>query len=145
MLQFYYRFVAPYHSILELGRIDTVMRLIETQFSLYVGDCWEHLCRQYVSGNEIDGIIYNMASRWWGKIFPNDNKEGTMIELDIVAESFDKKHILIGECKWTNGEDAQRLAHSFIRKSTKPPIRQKGAAGASRPFPEKDTRTSGSS
>lgn len=98
------------------------MRLIETQFSLYVGDCWEHLCRQYVSGNEIDGIIYNMASRWWGKIFPNDNKEGTMIELDIVAESFDKKHILIGECKWTNGEDAQRLAHSLSEKAQSLPF-----------------------
>ena len=95
MLQFYYRFIAPHRSILELRRIDTVMHLINAQFTQHVGDCWEHLCRQYISGNEIDGIVYNIASRWWGKIFPEGNKEGTMIELDVVAESFDKKHILI--------------------------------------------------
>lgn len=65
-------------------------------------ECWEHLCRQYVSGNIIDGIVYNMASRWWGKIFTEENKEGAMVELDVVAESIDRKHILIGECKWTN-------------------------------------------
>lgn len=90
MLQFYYRFVAPHRSILELGRIDRVMNLVESQFNQYVGECWEHLCRQFVSGNEIDGIAYDMTSRWWGKIFPEENKEGIMIELDVVAESFDK-------------------------------------------------------
>ena len=84
MLQFYYRFIAPHRSILELRRIDTVMHLINAQFTQHVGDCWEHLCRQYISGNEIDGIVYNIASRWWGKIFPEGNKEGTMIELDVV-------------------------------------------------------------
>ena len=117
MLQFYYRFVAPHRSILELGRVDRVMNLVESQFNQYVGECWEHLCRQFVSGNEIDGIAYDMASRWWGKIFPEENKEGIMIELDVVAESFDKKHILIGECKWTGGEDAQRLLHDLAGKA----------------------------
>ena len=26
--------------------------------------------------------------------------------MDVVAESLDKKKILVGECKWTSGEDA---------------------------------------
>ena len=30
-----------------------------------------------------------------------------MMEFDVVAESFDKKHILIGECKWTCSENAE--------------------------------------
>lgn len=126
MLQFYYRFIAPHRSILELRRIDTVMHLINAQFTQHVGDCWEHLCRQYISGNEIDGIVYNIASRWWGKIFPEGNKEGTMIELDVVAESFDKKHILIGECKWTNKEDAQRLARTLSEKAAHLPFIKDG-------------------
>ncbi len=67
MLQFYYRFIAPHRSILELRRIDTVMHLINAQSTQHVGDCWEHLCRQYISGNEIHGIVYNIASIWWGK------------------------------------------------------------------------------
>ena len=117
MLEFNYKFVAPYRSILELGRSETVLSIIQSQFSGYVGDCWEHLCRQYVSGNIIDGIAYNIASRWWGKIFTEENKNGEMVELDVVAESIDKKHILIGECKWTNKEDAQRLAFSLEAKT----------------------------
>lgn len=39
-----------------------------------------------------------------------------MIELGVVAESIDKKHILIGECKWTDGEDARRLVNSLKEK-----------------------------
>ena len=116
LLGFNYRFVAPYKSILELGRTEAVLNLIKAQFSGYVGHCWEHLCRQYVSGNIVDGIAYNMASRWWGKIFTGEDKKGEMIELDVVAESMDKKHILIGECKWTNKEDALRLVNSLEAK-----------------------------
>ena len=49
-----------------------------------------------------------------------------MVELDVVAESLDKKHILIGECKWTESEDAVSLRHKlqgitpylpFVKKS----------------------------
>ena len=47
------------------------------------------MCRKYVSGRCIDGVIYNKASRWWGKIF-TDN-DGRMVELDVVAESLDRK------------------------------------------------------
>ena len=36
-----------------------------------------------------------------------------MVELDVVAESLDKKHILIGECKWTESEDDVSLHHKL--------------------------------
>jgi len=109
LLSFLYRFVIPYQSVLELGRYDTVMNIIEEQFTQYLDLCWKKLCRNYVSGNTIDGIAYKVASRWWDKIFPEGSKEGEMRALDVVAESFDKKHLLIGECKWTKEEDAERL------------------------------------
>ena len=126
LLEFNYRFIAPYQSILELGRIDTVMNIVNNQYPQLVGNCWEHLCRQHVSGNVIDGITYNVASRWWGNIFPDEKKEGEMIELDIVAESLDKKHILIGECKWTTKEDTFRLIKSLEKKSKFLPFIKKG-------------------
>ncbi len=40
-----------------------------------------------------------------------EKKETRQVELDVVAESFDGKHLLIGECKWTRKEDASRLLH----------------------------------
>ena len=117
LLSFYFRFISPYRSILELGRYDTVMKMIDAQFTQFVRQYWELLCRNFISGNVIDGVTYNLASSWWGKIFPNDCKEGKMIELDVVAESFDKKHILIGECKWTETENAERLIHDLSEKT----------------------------
>lgn len=126
LLRFHYQFVVPYRSILELGKTDTVMQVVHAQLPQFIGQCWELLCREYVSGNVIDGIAYNMASRWWGKIFPPEDKNGEMIELDVVAESIDKKHILIGECKWTHDEDADRLIDVLEQKVKYLPFIKKG-------------------
>ena len=126
LLRFHYQFITPYRSLLELGKIDTVMEVVNSQLPQFVGYCWELLCRNYVSGNIIDGIVYNLASRWWGKIFPPDCKEGKMVELDVVAESIDKKHILIGECKWTHDDDADRLMTTLAEKAKYLPFVKRG-------------------
>ena len=126
LLRFHYQFIVPYRSILELGKADTVMQVVQAQLPQFIGQCWELLCREYVSGNIIDGIAYNVASRWWGKIFPQESKDGQMIELDVVAESIDKKHILIGECKWTHEEDADRLIDTLEQKAKYLPFIKKG-------------------
>ncbi len=126
LLRFHFQFIVPYRSVLELGRADTVMQVVLTQLPQFIGQCWELLCREYVSGNIIDGVAYNVASRWWGKIFPEDEKEGKMVELDVVAESIDRKHILIGECKWTHDEDADRLMEALEQKAKYLPFIKKG-------------------
>lgn len=111
LFRFYFRFISPYASLIEIGATNSVMHIINNQMSSYIGEFWKKLCRQFVSGRAIDGIAYNTASRWWGKIFPEGMPEGQMVELDVVVESLDKKHILIGECKWTKCEDATLLLH----------------------------------
>ena len=55
-----------------------------------------------MSGNTVFGITWDVASRWWGTV-----AKGKQIELDLVAESIDKKSLLIGECKWTKEEHAE--------------------------------------
>ena len=115
LFKFIYRFIAPNASILELGETNAVMNVVKTQLPSFVAECWENLCRNFVSGKEIDGILYNKSSRWWGKIFTEDVPKGEMVELDVVAESFDKQHVLIGECKWTTEEDAERILFRLQR------------------------------
>ncbi len=78
---------------------------------------WGKLCRETVSGNEIDGITYGIASRWWGNVSREER-----IELDIVAESLDKKYLLVGECKWTTRENSDRLFADLIEKANKLPF-----------------------
>lgn len=82
-----------------------------------MGEYWERLCREVVSGNEIDGITYSMARRWWGSVSRTES-----MELDVVAESIDKKYLLVGECKWTNSENSDKLLAELKAKAEKLPF-----------------------
>ena len=126
LLRFHYHFIVPYRSLLEMGKTEVVAQVIQTQLPQFIGQCWELLCRQFVSGNIIGGIAYNVASRWWGKVFPQDTPDGRMVELDVVAESIDKKHILIGECKWTHDDDANRIMEQLKAKTQNLPFIKRG-------------------
>lgn len=117
LLHFYYRFVAPYRSLLQMGQMRGVKQIISTNFNDYAAECWEQLCQDYVSGNIIDGIAYGKASNWRGK-----DRQGVPIELDVVAESLDHKHLLIGECKWTKPQDAKYLKLNLIERTKQLPF-----------------------
>ena len=112
-LSFHFRFVAPMRSFIELERYAPVDAVLDTQLSSHIGGWWEKLCRDAVSGNIIDGIMYGEARRWWGSILVDGKPQD--VELDVVAESFDKKTILIGECKWTTSENAHHLTEHLER------------------------------
>ena len=77
---------------------------------------WEKLCRNAVTGNVINGVLYDNAKRWWGTVLNEENKP-EQVEFDVMAESVDKKFLLVGECKWTAQEDAKLLAAELMRKA----------------------------
>lgn len=43
-------------------------------------------------------------------------------EFDVVAESFDGKHILIGECKWQSADYGERLLNELRSKAATAPF-----------------------
>lgn len=105
MLRFYYRFVLPFRSMIELGNSHLVLELFKKVENDYVAATWEELCRAFVGIRGVDGIIYQVASRWWGSYYDTVKKCYLPAELDVVAESFDRKHLLVGECKWQEHVD----------------------------------------
>ena len=107
LLRFHYRYVLPYRSLIELDNSQAVLNVFKHSENDYVSQTWEELCRNYVSANGIDGVIYQMASRWWGCYYDETKKQHISIELDVVAESFDHKHLFLGECKWQEHIDAK--------------------------------------
>lgn len=112
-MEFYYRFVAANKSYLALGRYERIMERIKRDFNNVVGRIWERSCAQAVSFRNLFGSDWGMASRWWGKV-PLKNEEGKIvggeeIEIDLVAESEDRKKLLVGECKWNSPDFADRL------------------------------------
>jgi AAA+ ATPase superfamily predicted ATPase len=114
-LSFHFRFVAPMRSFIELERYAPVDAVLREQMSGHIGGWWEKICRDAVTGNVIDGIMYGEARRWWGSVMIDGKPQD--VELDVVAESMDKKTILIGECKWTSLENA-RLLTEKLKKIT---------------------------
>lgn len=122
-MAFYYRFVAPNKSFLALGRHDRILDMIRKDFNSHVGYVWERSCRHAVSGNELFGTVWGLASRWWGTVsaFDESGKRAGAeeVEFDVVAESLDKREVLVGECKWTSADYADRLYRAMVSKVSK--------------------------
>ena len=106
LLRFHYRYVIPYRSLIELGNSQAVLIVFKNAENDYVSRAWEELCRNHISAYGMDGIIYQMASRWWGSYYNEEKQQCLPVELDVVAESIDGKHLFIGECKWQEHIDA---------------------------------------
>lgn len=65
----------------------------------------------------INGINFDIAKRWWGTNLKNEP-----MELDVVAESVDKKYLLIGECKWSKVSDTTALSRGLEQKASLFPL-----------------------
>ncbi len=115
-MAFYYQFVVPNRSFIELGRRLPIEQALAAHFQRYVSMHWEKLCRDAVTGNMVNGIVYGKAKRWWGAVL-NEKKESEQLEIDVMAESLDKKYLLVGECKWTNKENGKQLTAELLRKA----------------------------
>ena len=56
-------------------------------------------------------MVYGKASRWWRSA----NRDLT-VDVNVVAESVDNSTLLVGECKWTNEENAMSLLNELEEK-----------------------------
>ncbi len=123
LMNFYYTFIIPNLSNIGRGRRTVVMEEIQEKKSKYVSMHWEYLCQEAVSGNKVLGHRWGEASRWWGNVpllqADSHGNKYRPIELDVVAESTDGKYLLIGECKWTEGEYAGRLFDELKEKTAR--------------------------
>lgn len=115
-MAFYYQFVVPNRSFIELNRRLPIDQALNTHFSEYVSMQWEKMCRDAVTGNLVNGVVYGKAKRWWGSVL-NEAKKAEQVEFDVVAESIDKKYLLVGECKWTTQENGNQLTAELLRKA----------------------------
>ena len=115
-MAFYYQFVVPNRSFIELGRRLPIEQALTAHFSKYVSMQWEKLCRDAVTGNQVKGIVYGKAKRWWGSVL-NEDKKPEQVEFDVMTESLDKRFLLVGECKWTAKENGKLLTAELLRKA----------------------------
>lgn len=116
-VNFYFTFVVPNRSLIEIDKGNLVLQRLAERFPGYTSFWWEKLCRQAVSGSEVNGFIFGYARSWWGNVSKDER-----IEIDVIAESSDGKALLVGECKWTESENAARLIYELEEKVQKLPF-----------------------
>jgi len=116
-MSFYFTFVLPNRSLIELDKGEVVLNQVFQRLSGYTSYWWEKLCRQAISGSQLAGYTFGMAQKWWGNVSKTER-----MEIDVVAESTDGKALLVGECKWTESENAARLFFELEAKAQKLPI-----------------------
>jgi AAA+ ATPase superfamily predicted ATPase len=116
-LAFFFRFLQPNRSLLELGVVDPVEARVNQEFPGHVSGVWEALARESVPFLELSGTQWGAGSRWWG------SGAGRDLEFDVVAESLDRKSVLIGEAKWSDKEsDAKRWGERLRARAADAPF-----------------------
>ena len=78
---------------------------------------WQQMARDSVVRIALHGMRWNPASRWWGK-----GTGGVPLEIDVVAESVDGRHLLVGEVKWSRRDDAASIRRELAAKAQRLPI-----------------------
>ncbi|MFQ5795225.1 MAG: ATP-binding protein [Candidatus Bipolaricaulia bacterium] len=105
--RFWYRFIYPNFSALELGNTTTVIEFIKKNLDAFVGPTFEQIVREVLiayNHHELNGISldFTQIGRWWSR---------TGEEIDVVAVNERDNTILFGEVKWT----ARPVGHRLIR------------------------------
>lgn len=90
--KFWFQFVFPYKSELEIDRFDEVLRKLKEDFGRLESAAYEKVCGEIIWQLQDRTFPFERAGRWWEK----NN------EIDIVALNAETKNILFGECKWSN-------------------------------------------
>ncbi|CAA6816352.1 MAG: archaeal ATPase, fused to C-terminal DUF234 domain [uncultured Sulfurovum sp.] len=101
--RFWFSYVLPYKSQLELGNSNYAMVKIKENFSGFIAKVYEDLALEYTLNN----YPLLKAGRWWCK----DE------EIDVVGVA--EKFTLVGECKYSNKKVGIDILEQLERKSKK--------------------------
>jgi AAA+ ATPase superfamily predicted ATPase len=100
--RFWFRYVFPNRSRLELGRVGEVASEIEGNLDNYMGQIFEECCRVWIgkyAAGDLVGAIDNVGA-WW-------TRDGS-IEVDVAAHH-GGRFVLLGSVKWSTMVGSQVL------------------------------------
>ena len=103
-LAFYFRFVSPNRSELELGRGAKVWERLQPAWRQHVAGVWETMCREALPAL-LPNLDLQPASRWWGKL-----SDGASMEIDLLATDTAQQVLVAGEVKWSDEPHIKSLS-----------------------------------
>jgi AAA+ ATPase superfamily predicted ATPase len=105
MIKFWFRFVYPNISFLEMGRNELVMHRVKEELPNYMGKAVEDIVRDMMARKlPFDPTI---IGSWW-------NRKGE--EIDFVALNERTGDIVFGEIKWKERSTGREIIEKFLQK-----------------------------
>ena len=97
-IRFWFRFIYPYRSYIEMDNTDFVMQKIKSGFvANHAAYVYEDICRREYMPDLVANGIWSFTptriGRWWDR---------SDTEIDIVAIDENSDNVIFGECKFTN-------------------------------------------
>lgn len=110
-ISFWFKFVHPYRSFLEIDNTEIVLNKIKKHFrENHVSFVYEDICREWLlhSGLKGDaGTEILSVGRWWDK----------NTEIDVVGLTENESAIVFGECKYTQHATDADTYFKLVEKS----------------------------
>lgn len=107
--EFWFQYVFPNRSRLEIGKSKEVLRAIKATFDRHLSFVFEDVCKDYCLELMRDGRIrFTSIGRWWQR---NE-------EIDIVALDEENKEIYFGEAKWSKKPVGIDILDDLKRKTS---------------------------
>lgn len=113
---FYFLFLQPFKSDLEIGETKNIESRIKNNFHAFVGAKFEKLVQQEIL-RKTNTIQIQKAGKWWGFYRDKETNKRKSIEIDIVALNEEKKEILFAECKWQSKVNAEKIVSDMAEKA----------------------------
>lgn len=112
-IKFWFMFIYPYRSYIEMDNTDFVMEKIKKGFiANHAAFVYEEICRKEYMTELVAKDTWNFVptkiGRWWDR---------TDKEIDIAAVDENSDNIIFGECKFTNKPMDIDIYYSLIEKT----------------------------
>ena len=116
-LKFWFRFLAknPVPIMTRAEALSEWRSSVEPFFSEFASEAFEEVCRQYLVRLRYAGQLSfrpTVLGRWWEK----------NTEIDIVAADHERRHCLVGECKYRNEKVNLKVLRSLQAKCAYLPV-----------------------
>ena len=106
-LAFWFNYVYPYQSYLEIENLKYPLGKISSTFDLWVSKAYERLCLESLIAHDEIKFPISKVGRWWSK---NE-------EIDVVG--LGEKEIIFGECKWSKKHVGLSVLFTLKKKAKK--------------------------
>ncbi len=104
-LSFWFRFVYPNKSLIEIGKGDVVLREISSRIDEHVSFVFAEIVRKALT---VEHSLKNVGRQWW------KDRKG-VYEIDVLGESVDG-YFIAGEVKWRDNIDPRRILEDLVEK-----------------------------